>query len=230
MCYSLGYYRGGINTVLLGRLYLSWALHTSGVEAENAKIQVVYRGDVPQQVNGIDCGIYALLFSFHEAFGHRMVFGPEHIPFFRRLLAQILIQGLSSICYSCTTVLPDFSLHVVGIQVSIDGDASGRSGEPGDEYSLQSVVRPVDDVSGDGHSPSPKRIRQIEPQENLVLCLPARLSTVDSIIPGHNSAADREMPLASIYSAPRFEPLSIHLDVSLSANDENAAGRGRIFL
>ncbi|CAK5066217.1 unnamed protein product [Meloidogyne enterolobii] len=49
--------------------------------------------DVPQQQNGIDCGIFSLLFAYYEVDGRCMDFTQEHISYFRRKICRDLLPS-----------------------------------------------------------------------------------------------------------------------------------------
>ncbi|KAL7074258.1 hypothetical protein ACQ4LE_006376 [Meloidogyne hapla] len=48
--------------------------------------------DVPQQRNGIDCGIFALLYAYYEAEGRCLDFTQEHIGYFRRKICKDILS------------------------------------------------------------------------------------------------------------------------------------------
>lgn len=50
--------------------------------------------DVPQQRNGTDCGIFALLFARYEIEGRVLDFSQEHIPYFRRHICKDLLSSI----------------------------------------------------------------------------------------------------------------------------------------
>jgi len=47
--------------------------------------------DVPQQRNGIDCGIFSLVYAYYVAEGRCMDFTQEHISYFRRKICRDLL-------------------------------------------------------------------------------------------------------------------------------------------
>ena len=47
--------------------------------------------DVPQQRNGIDCGIFSLVYAYYVAEGRYMDFTQEHISYFRRKICRDLL-------------------------------------------------------------------------------------------------------------------------------------------
>ncbi|CAK5059416.1 unnamed protein product [Meloidogyne enterolobii] len=53
--------------------------------------------DVPQQRNGIDCGIFSLLYAYYEVDGRYMDFTQEHISYFRRKICKELLPSQSQL-------------------------------------------------------------------------------------------------------------------------------------
>ena len=53
------------------------------------------RLEVPQQMNGTDCGIFALLYARFAAARRQLHFSQTHIPYYRRRLCHDIIRHIA---------------------------------------------------------------------------------------------------------------------------------------
>ncbi|KAI1702653.1 ubiquitin-like-specific protease ESD4 [Ditylenchus destructor] len=57
---------------------------------------VTEKMDVPQQRNGVDCGVFSLAYAIFAARGEKPKFSQQHIPYFRRKIAYDLLNQIIS--------------------------------------------------------------------------------------------------------------------------------------
>ncbi|KAI1712983.1 ubiquitin-like-specific protease ESD4 [Ditylenchus destructor] len=57
---------------------------------------VTEKMDVPQQRNGSDCGVFSLAYAMYAARGEKLNFSQKHIPYFRRKIANDLLNQIIS--------------------------------------------------------------------------------------------------------------------------------------
>ncbi|KAM3724090.1 Sentrin-specific protease [Dirofilaria immitis] len=61
-------------------------------EFDLSKWQLVNRGDIPQQMNGSDCGMFACKFAEYAARRAQISFNQEHMPYFRERMVYEICQ------------------------------------------------------------------------------------------------------------------------------------------
>ena len=53
----------------------------------------MYKDDLPKQKNGVDCGVFAILYGFYAVAGYSPDFEQSHIDTLRQWLQLSLIHG-----------------------------------------------------------------------------------------------------------------------------------------
>ena len=89
---------GGTNNLCLNALkqYLQdESLDKRKVVFDTSNFKLINVQDIPQQMNGSDCGMFACKFAEYISRDATVNFSQEHMPYFRRkMVLEILMQGL----------------------------------------------------------------------------------------------------------------------------------------
>jgi len=69
------------------------SLDKKKTEFDSTGWELINVQDIPQQMNGSDCGVFACQFAEHLARGAKLNFTQEQMPFFRRKMALEILNG-----------------------------------------------------------------------------------------------------------------------------------------